>query len=130
LYDFERTPGKFILRGRQLKIDRWKKSRQQSKTNNADQSPDKDTPSAVRFTIGNIHYGTLIMGSAMKNIITNNSADHFGLIAHQLINNQRNVSTYLRIDPEEKKISILVSYRVPDALVLLVNRTYEWDFST
>ncbi len=128
LGNFEETPTDFLFCGRRLRIGRCKKSRQQLKATVVDQLINNNTSDAVNFSIGNVHYGTLITGAAMNNITDTNNADDFGFIAHRLVNNEQNISIYFRIDEQEKKISIIVSYKSLSSQNSSNELTFEWAF--
>ena len=129
LYDFGRYPKRFVFKNRGLKINRCNKSRQQTKATVANQLPGAKASTTAYFDIFNVHYGTFIMGAAMNNITGINEANDFGLVAHRLINNERNIRIHLRIDQQEKKFSILVSYESLNMMDSTVTLTFEWTFS-
>jgi len=93
-----------------------------------DQLINNSTSDAVNFSIGDVHYGTLITGAAMNNITDTNNADDFGFIANRLVDNEQNISMYLRIDEQEKKISIIVSYKSLSSQNSSNELTFEWAF--
>jgi hypothetical protein len=128
LYHIGKNPKRFVFKGRQLRIDRCKKSRQQLKATVVDQSVNDDTSNIVNIDIANVHYGTFIMGAAMNNITGVNSADGFGLIAHRLVNNEYNIRMRLRIDQQDKKISIIVSYQSLRMDGSSIDLAFEWNF--
>lgn len=76
----------------------------------ADRLIDDGTSSTINFNITNVHYGTFIMGASVNNIIDTDNADVFGLIAHRLINDEHNLRICLRIDQQDRKFAIIVSY--------------------
>jgi hypothetical protein len=128
LYHFAKTPIKFVFKRRGLKLDRHKNTRQQSKTTTAEQSIDNDASNTVNFNITNVHYGTFIMGAAMNNITGTNKANGFGLIAHRLLNNERNFRLRLRIDTQEKKFSIIISYESLSVWGSSIELAFTWPF--
>ncbi len=127
LYDFEKTPQKFVFKGRGLKLDRYK-PRQKSKVTVTEQSVDNDASSVANFDITNVHYGTFIMGAAMNKITGANTANDYGLIAHRLVNNEHNIRFRLQINIQKREISIIVSYGSMSMFGSTVNLAFTWPF--
>ena len=109
LYHHGRTPQNFIFKRRRLRIDRCKKSQQAMKAAATAGSMNNNISSVVSFPIANVHYGTFIVGTAMRNITGANNVDDFGFIAHRLVDNERNMHIRLQIDERERKFSIIIS---------------------
>ncbi len=127
LYHFGRTPEDFVFKNRQLRINRYKKFQQRMKAT-SDQSVDDDTSDVVNFDIENVHYGTFAIGAAMNNITGKNSADGFDFIAYRLVHNEKNICIRLRIHQQDKKISIIVSYKSLSMQELSIDLVFEWTF--
>ncbi|CAF4723521.1 unnamed protein product [Rotaria sp. Silwood1] len=128
LSDFGEVPGNFVLGGRRLKIDRCKKPRQQMKATIIDSIFNENTASAVSFSIENVHYGTFIMEVASSTITGFHTAGEYALIAHPLLTQHDNTSVSLRIDEQDRKVSIIVSYE-PSVVFGSSNKyTFEWNF--
>jgi hypothetical protein len=127
LYHFAKTPRKFLFKGRGLKLDRYK-HRQKSKATVVEQSIDSDSSGAINFHITNVHYGTFIMGAAMKKITGANTANDYGLIAHRLVDNEHNIRFRLRIDTQKREISIIVSYGSLSMSGFTVDLAFTWPF--
>jgi hypothetical protein len=64
----------------------------------------------------------------MNHITGTNSADGFGFIAHRLVNNERNFGICLRIDQQDKKISIVATYKSLSVQDSSIDFTFEWSF--
>jgi hypothetical protein len=68
------------------------------------------------------------MGAVMNNITGANNANGFGFIAHRLVNNERNIRIRLRIDTQERKISIIISYESLSRAGSTVDLAFTWPF--
>jgi hypothetical protein len=64
----------------------------------------------------------------MNKITSANSGNDYGLIAHRLINHEQNVRFRLRIDTQERKFSIIVSYESLSMSGSTVNIAFTWPF--
>ena len=85
------------------------------------------------FTITSVHYGRLITGAAMRNILGRDSFvsnyDRLGIIAYQLIDDESKTFD-LKIDSENKKLSIVGCFQLMMNEGYEINTTlkFEWDF--
>lgn len=96
----------------------------------------------THFNIRDIYYGTLITGTAVRNIQRGNSTfsnnDEFGIIVHHLMTSERSFSFNLTIDIENKKLAITGTLEMHDAFEsewpdsFMSDSTnalkFEWDF--
>ena len=129
LYQYGRFPQKFTFKTRRLKIDRCKKSQQTKKAMTADQSVGTSMANVLSLPISNVYYGTLIVGTAMKNITGADGADDFGFIAHRLVDNERNKYIRLRIDHLERTFSVVISSYQSEYEHTSTSLSFEWPFS-
>jgi hypothetical protein len=127
LQHFAETPETFIFKGRSLKLARCK-PRQKSKMTVVEQLVASDPSNVFNVDIKNVHYGTFIMGAAMNKITGANSAHGYGLIAHQLVNNEGNIRSRLRIDTQKREISIIVSYESLSMFGSTIHLAFTWPF--
>ncbi len=126
LNDFEEDSEDFRFKGRLLRLDRHK-HRQKSKATFLEQLLHNNPTHLVNFDITNVHYGTFIVGIAMKEITGDKD---YGLIAHRLVNDEKNIRFRLQIDTQKREISILVYYESLYTLGSTVNLAFTWPFGT
>ena len=118
-----------MFKARQLKINRCKNSQQAKKATATDQSVGNSMANVLSLPISNVHYGTLIVGTAMKNITHIDDVDDFGFIAHRLVDNERNKYIHLQIDHQERTFSVIISSCKSEYEHTSTSLSFEWTFS-
>ncbi|CAF1676730.1 unnamed protein product [Rotaria magnacalcarata] len=131
LYSKQKT---FVFKGQQLRINpSHKKPYQQPKNTLITTITSDNISKIIKLKITDIHYGTLISGTSMGNIQTQNSTIHnnskYGIIANRPLAD-KHTSAHLNIDEDKKKIAITCDFQLYSMGSCQSSTTlkFEWDF--
>ncbi|CAF1184734.1 unnamed protein product [Rotaria sordida] len=133
LYHSEHKIASFVFNDRPLYLRRCISFTQKHTNTSLDISKADNSKSNVTLKITDIHYGTLIAGTSLKNIQTvENTAsntDRFGIIAHTLeINKCKDF--HLEVNKDKKSIAITSALELkwgPDSINSTILK-FEWSF--
>lgn len=133
LYASETNQEDFTFRGRKLNIARHKRASQPSESVLKDTQNNNNSETEATFKITDVYHGTLITGTAMKNIQVTDSivfnTEGFGIIANRLEIGV-NASVDLKIKTHKKKLAIVVNFTPDfiDSKVITTELSFEWSF--